>query len=290
MVYVKHFDILGIDTAQIPCIELQGVPNTATVGAVGLLGMDVTSEGKEIYVCTGVNGAIYTWKCLKDGKDGVCVVKSEINGNGELILTLSDGNTLNAGVAKGEKGEPGKDGKDGKDGKSIQETVIIDGVLLVRYTDGTQDDLGKVTGENGVSIVKTEVNVNNELIITLSNDTVINAGEISVADNIISHLKKELWVGESYGESDEIILSENLNRGDEIEITFGEAITGGWIHKARAVYTGGQVFDTPPYDKSCYLYISYDEKERKILNKGIRYIDSDGNDIAVITRVCKIAE
>ena len=82
MVYVKHFDILGIDTAQIPCIELQGAPNAATVGAVGLLGLDVTSDSGEIYLCTKVEGAIYTWKPLKDGKDGSCVIKSEINTNG----------------------------------------------------------------------------------------------------------------------------------------------------------------------------------------------------------------
>ena len=78
MVYVKYFDILGINTAQIPCIELQGAPTTATEGAVGLLGMDMLSEGKDIYVCTAVNGAIYTWQSLRDGKDGSCVVKAEI--------------------------------------------------------------------------------------------------------------------------------------------------------------------------------------------------------------------
>lgn len=254
MVYVKHFDILGIDTAQIPCVELQGVPNTATVGAVGLLGMDVTSEGREIYVCTGVNGAIYTWKCLKDGKDGVCVVKSEINGNGELILTLSDGNTLNAGVAKGEKGEPGKDGKDGKDGKGITSVSIYEGQLIVEYTDGTHIEVGRVTGENGVSIVKTEVNVNNELIITLSNDTVINVGVIKVertkwADNagkvngfsvkkdekgvikiggIAIPRKKKIWSGDLLIEKDgtaTIDLAESLEVGDRIEVYANSDIT-----------------------------------------------------------------
>lgn len=32
------------------------------------------------------------------GKDGVSVVDAEINANGELILILSDGSTINAGV------------------------------------------------------------------------------------------------------------------------------------------------------------------------------------------------
>lgn len=255
MVYVKHFDILGIDTAQIPCVELQGVPNTATVGAVGLLGMDVTSEGREIYVCTGVNGAIYTWKCLKDGKDGVCVVKAEINDSKELILTLSDGNTLNAGVVKGEKGEPGEDGKDGEDGIGISE-VLIDGTgrLVIRFTNGTETILGKVTGEDGVSIVKTEINANNELIVTLSNDTIINTGEIKVertkwADNagkvngfsvkkdekgvikiggIAIPRKKKIWNGNLVITKDgtsTVNLTESLKVGDRIEVYANSDIT-----------------------------------------------------------------
>ena len=182
MVYVKHFDILGIDTAQIPCIELQGPPTTATEGAVGLLGMDVLSGGDEIYVCTAKNGAIYTWKPLKDGKDGVCVRKAEINSEDQLIITLSDGTTLNAGVVKGEKGdkgEPGKDGINGKDGVGIEDVLLNStGELVVLLTNGVGKNFGKVTGEDGVSIVKVEKNAKYELLITLSNDTIINVGSI----------------------------------------------------------------------------------------------------------------
>lgn len=160
MHYVKHFDILGVETAQIPCIELQGVPNSATEGAVGLLGMDMTSEDKELYICTAVNGAIYTWKSLKDGRDGVSVTKAEIHDNGELILTLSDGVTLNAGVVKGEKGKDGVDGNpgtDGKDGVGISKVEInSDSELVVTYTDGNLVNLGKVVGDDGVGISKVE--------------------------------------------------------------------------------------------------------------------------------------
>lgn len=164
MVYVKHFDILGIDTAQIPCIELQGAPNAATVGAVGLLGLDVTSDSGDVYLCTKVEGAIYTWKPLKDGKDGSCVIKSEINVDGELVFTLSDGTTVNAGVVKGEKGDAGKDGENGADGK-----------------DGADGE----PGEDGVSIVKVELNVNDEMLITLSNETIINLGRVRVGFEVV---------------------------------------------------------------------------------------------------------
>lgn len=182
MVYVKFFDILGINTAQIPCIELQGPPTTATEGAVGLLGLDVTSAEGDTYICTAVNGAIYTWKSLRDGKDGSCVVKAEVDSKGELILTLSDGTTINAGVAKG---EDGKDGLNGTDGVGVSEVELNDsGELIITLSNGNVTNVGKVKGDkgdkgaDGISIVKTEVNSRQELLITLSNDTIINLGVI----------------------------------------------------------------------------------------------------------------
>lgn len=108
MNYVKYFDILGVNTAQIPCIELQGVPNTATEGAVGLLGINMLSEEHELYKCVEVKGNVYTWMPIKNGKDGVSVVKAELNDNGELIITFSNGTETNLGVIKGEKGEKGE--------------------------------------------------------------------------------------------------------------------------------------------------------------------------------------
>ena len=48
-----------------------------------------------------------------DGADGVSVTNAVINSSGELVLTLSSGNTLNAGAAKGEAGAAGEKGNDG---------------------------------------------------------------------------------------------------------------------------------------------------------------------------------
>lgn len=76
MNYVKHFSVLGVDTRQVACIELRGAPTAATEGAVGVLGIDVTSPTKDLYKCVAVNGGIYTWELLektpdaKDGTDG----------------------------------------------------------------------------------------------------------------------------------------------------------------------------------------------------------------------------
>lgn len=80
MHYVKHFKINGVDTKQVACIELQGKPNTATEGAVGLLGIDMSSPLHEIYKCVAVNGSIYTWELFSSG---MSIVSATMSGNGE---------------------------------------------------------------------------------------------------------------------------------------------------------------------------------------------------------------
>jgi hypothetical protein len=67
MHYVKHFDINGVDTKQVACIELHGKPNAATEGHVGVLGIDVDSPLHDVYKCVAVNGSIYTWELLSSG-------------------------------------------------------------------------------------------------------------------------------------------------------------------------------------------------------------------------------
>ena len=52
-----------------------------------------------------------------DGKDGRGVKSFEINDEGHLIVTYSDGETVDLGKVTGDKGSDGKDGVDGKPGK-----------------------------------------------------------------------------------------------------------------------------------------------------------------------------
>jgi hypothetical protein len=80
MHYVKHFNINGVPTKQVACIELQGKPNTATEGSVGLLGIDMSSSLHEIYKCVAVNGNIYTWELFSSG---LSIVSATMSGNGE---------------------------------------------------------------------------------------------------------------------------------------------------------------------------------------------------------------
>lgn len=83
MHYVKQFNINGVDTKQVACIELQGKPNAATEGALGVLGIDMTSPLHDVYKCVAVNGSIYTWELLSSG---TCVMSSIITGAGEELV------------------------------------------------------------------------------------------------------------------------------------------------------------------------------------------------------------
>lgn len=64
MHYVQGFIVNGVETKQVACIELNGKPNAATEGKVGLLAIDISSPSHEVYVCVAVKGAIYTWEMV----------------------------------------------------------------------------------------------------------------------------------------------------------------------------------------------------------------------------------
>ena len=79
MHYVKEFNINGVGTKQVACIELQGKPNAATEGALGVLGIDVTSPTHDVYKCVAVNGSIYTWELLSSG---MSIISAIVSGGG----------------------------------------------------------------------------------------------------------------------------------------------------------------------------------------------------------------
>lgn len=79
MHYVKQFDINGVATKQVACIELHGKPNAATEGCVGVLGIDMDSPLHDVYKCVAVNGSIYTWDLLSSG---LSIMSAAISGGG----------------------------------------------------------------------------------------------------------------------------------------------------------------------------------------------------------------
>lgn len=70
------------------------------------------------------------------GADGIGITKSEINANGELVLTYSNKETINLGKVVGSNGTNGIDGKDGVDGKDGADGADgADGYTPIRGTD-----------------------------------------------------------------------------------------------------------------------------------------------------------
>lgn len=85
MHYVQKFSINGIDTKQVACIELQGRPNAATEGSVGLLAMDMASPTHDVYKCVAVNGNVYTWQLLSAG---MSIITATITGEGGASMSF----------------------------------------------------------------------------------------------------------------------------------------------------------------------------------------------------------
>lgn len=174
------------------------VPAMATVGADSGLsayelavqhGYDGTLEdwlqslqGKsayEIAVEHGYTGTEEDWigrlnNLVADG--GTYVKTASFNSAGQLILTLSDGTTLNIGGglalkgadgangkdgtngSNGANGKDGRDGKDGKDGTNGKDGVSVAGVsvnnegeLIISFSDGKATNVGKVVGTSGLN-------------------------------------------------------------------------------------------------------------------------------------------
>lgn len=121
-----------------------------TNGINGINGKDGVngSNGKD-----GKNGT--NGKNGVDGKDGIGIKTVTLSADGELSILLTDNTVLNLGNVKGEKGDTGekgekgdkgadgKDGVDGKDGRGIADMAIINGEIVITYTDGTKSVIGK---------------------------------------------------------------------------------------------------------------------------------------------------
>ena len=95
----------------------------------------------------------------EDGKDGLGIANIEINANGELIITYTDGTSKNLGNVMGsngsngtdgEDGEDGEDGKDGVDGKTPSFKLDENGDLFIRYSEDDEWTLlGNIKGQTG---------------------------------------------------------------------------------------------------------------------------------------------
>lgn len=97
-------------------------------------------------------------------------------------VKASGGTASGSGSSSGSSSAAGKDGQDGQDGASgvgIAELALNEsGELVVTLTDGTEKNLGRITGEDGVGIAGVAINEKGELIVTLTDGTELNAGAV----------------------------------------------------------------------------------------------------------------
>lgn len=145
--------------------------NTSSGNSNSLARVDIVGGS---LIMTFTNGTTETVGSVGSGGSGVSVTGANINSIGELIITLSDGTTINAGVVQGEPGL-------GIASAEINEN----GYLILTLSDGSLIDLGYIIGADGVdgtdgtdgiSVVDVEINSAGDLVVTLSDGNVINAG------------------------------------------------------------------------------------------------------------------
>ncbi len=127
------------------------------------------------------------------GAQGIGVSGAVVNGSGQLVITLTDGSTVNAGSSvgpQGPQGVAGPTGPTGPQGVSVA-TAVIDGAgnLILTLDDGNSIQAGQATGPQGPqgvqgpagrSIADSGVTVDSDgnLQITLTDGVVINAGYV----------------------------------------------------------------------------------------------------------------
>ena len=134
--------------------------NIKGANGIGISKSEVNASGELVLTYTdgtvknlgnvvGANGA--------DGQDGVGIKTVTLSSTGELMVTLSDNSVINLGNVKGEKGdkgdkgdtgsqgEKGEKGDKGDTGRGIAKTELVNGELIITYTDGTKENLGSVT-------------------------------------------------------------------------------------------------------------------------------------------------
>lgn len=80
------------------------------------------------------------------GETGVGVSSASVNASNHLIITLTNGTSIDAGYVKGDTGQTGATGATGN---GIQSATFANGNLTLHYTDGTSSNAFYVKGDKG---------------------------------------------------------------------------------------------------------------------------------------------
>ena len=112
------------------------------------------------------------------------------------IIYFNNGENFSFTVTNGKDGDVGPEGPQGNTGLGIKETKIVDGNLIITYTDDTSISLGRVVGANGadgkngtngqdgqdgkdgIGINGANIDQAGNLVLVLSNNTSIIVGKV----------------------------------------------------------------------------------------------------------------
>ncbi len=169
----------------------------------------------------------------------------------------------------GVDGQDGKDGKDGKDGLGIKSVTIVDGNLVLVFSDDTSVNCGKVVGndgkdgqdgkdgedgKDGVGIKSISI-VDGELIVTLTDDSTINCGKIREDEEKSTYEiykdkygyegTKEEWVDE--------LVNGTLTNHVSYEITF-DSNGGNYTPDSQTVRHGKKIEKPTDPTKEGYTF------------------------------------
>lgn len=234
-----------------------------------------------------VVGMAFGMTGCSDAADTKGIQSTAINGNGELVVTYTDGTSENLGVVVGSDGKDGTDGKDGIDGEDGK-----DGANGEKGDKGDKGDTG-ADGEDGtdgrgILSVTTE---GGKLIITYTDGTSVEL-DMPTASELCDHAAAETVVIAEHDEENEGTYLTVCNDCGAAEITHGKR------HK----------FESHKYDPTCTedgytidecIYCGYSETDpteivpalghdfdegHYVVGEGLTICEDGGTTVSVCTR------
>lgn len=194
MKYIRFLKLKGMDIKEIPCIKLNGIPTTSTEGAVGLLGMDVTSENNNIYKCVSAENDVYRWEPIEATVDQIYNAESENPQSGKAVADAISNLNIENGGGEG----------------SLQQHVQSE-AWHPNDNLGMQQDINEMVGEDEATIPTGALN---NLAIAFGYDTTaagdysLSSGEHTLAIGQASHTEGlETYAKEAYSHAEGVSTS-----------------------------------------------------------------------------------
>ena len=195
--------------------------------------------------------------------DGVNVSDADITVAGNLVLTLSDASTIDAGYVKGDTGATGPAGADGPagdDGVSVTDASTSGGNLVLTLSDATTIDAGSLPVGN-VDLGPLEANIaNNASNITILQGNIGNLATVATtgqySDLIGSPTNVSAFTNDSGYITDYTVTSADVT-AHQGNITITESQISDLAHTTTLPYAN--ITGTP--DLSSYATITYVDNE-----------------------------